>query len=109
MKKTKYTLRDLRKRLSQKEIIEFSYESKLKNDTFRTFIRMWRLNLGKDDFNEYPKERYCLLIEKGNIKYYFEEDHLVVNERHEFNTIEEIIEYLDKNGYLKRSERTKDD
>lgn len=107
--KTKYNLRDLRKKLSQKELIEFSYENKLKNDIFRTFIRMWRLDLRKDESGEYPEEKYCLLVEKGNIKYYFEEGNLVIDERHEFNKVEEIIKYLDKKGYLKRGEWIKDD
>lgn len=102
----KYNLSQLKKKLlfRKDNEIYFYYNINIDGTVYKTHIRFWRLDTIPELKDKYPKETYVLLIERGDARYALELGNLNIDERHEFHTIEEIIEYLDKKGYLKRED-----
>lgn len=99
LKNKKHTVNRLKGILSNGDVIKF----KLEDCNTITIIQFWRLDVIESLKKEYKKETYVLTTEKYE-KMHIQEGEEIIDERLEFNTIEEIIDYLDKKGYLKRED-----
>ena len=99
------SLTDLKQELSDGKEYFIDYTTKGKEIDYRTIIHFWRLDIiDKETNKKYKKETYVLLIERGDARYYIEEGNLVIDIRLEFHKLEELIDYLVKNKYVKKSE-----
>lgn len=103
------TLNEIKDRLANGEEFAFWYLDKKEVITYKTQINFWRLDIIPKLKKKYKKETYVLGIERGDARWVLEEGNLIIDERHEFHTVEEIIDYLDKKGYLKKKDWIKNE
>lgn len=73
-------------------------------------ISFWRLDIIKPENGHvrYPKETYVLIIDHYYKKHIEIGDRLF-NKRIEFSKLEDLLEYLDENNLVKRSDIIKED
>ena len=85
--------------------IAITYSTKPRKTEFYTEIGFNRLDIISSLKKRYKKETYVLTVFKGKAATFdiFSKD-LIIDERHEFHTVEEIIDYLHKKDYLKRKD-----
>lgn len=104
-KSEKISVKELFRILDSGRQVWHNYTTVEKCVKYMTALTFWRLDVILNLKKEYKKETYVLRIDKGLAKNFdiFSKD-LVIDERHEFHTVEEIIDYLDKKGYLKRKD-----
>src|SRR3989338_8979393 len=103
------SLNSLKNDLSKGEefiLFYFTKENSTKNEMV---VQFSRLDIIPELKKKYKKETYVLGVEKGDARYTLAESTLLIDERHEFHKVEEIINYLDKKGYLKRNDWIKDE
>ena len=98
-------LKDLKNNLNKKGSYTLFYNLLENNEELQLVFMFWRLDIIKELKKKYKTETYVLNIEKGKPGFdSFHSDELLIDERHEFHTVEEIIDYLDEKGYLKRED-----
>jgi hypothetical protein len=104
----KYTLNRLRGVLSNgKDIYLYSEESE--NGIFYVKrVSIWRPDVVKSVKEKNTKETYVVTVEKWD-KRYSPEGQELIDESAEFSSLQEVIEYLDKKGYLKKSDWIEDE
>ncbi len=101
----KYTLNRLKGRLSSGKGVFFCIKEDKGNIVYNIDIEFWRLDIIKEIKDKYPKETYVLTIEKYNSEYPGDkEGGCLIELRQEFNSVEDIIDYLDKNKFIKKEE-----
>lgn len=105
----KISLQGLKNGLNRGKSYTLFYFTKDYNIKYEVVIQFWRLDIIPELKRKYKKETYVLGIEKGDARYTFDENTLLIDEHHEFHKVEEIISYLDKRGYLKKEEWIKDE
>ncbi|MEK6862515.1 MAG: hypothetical protein AABY07_11240 [Nanoarchaeota archaeon] len=101
-------LQSLKNGLERGRSFTLAYLIKNKKIKYEIIIQFWRLDVIPNLKKKYKKETYVLGVEKGDARWQIDHENLLIDERHEFHKVEEIINYLDKKGYLKREEWIKD-
>lgn len=97
----KYTLNELKGKLSSKRWIYLYTETKIKGILYNVDVEICRADLNFPE-DRYKKEIYFLRIERWDSKYPGEKGSSLLDEDLNFKTIEEIIDYLDKNNIIKK-------
>ena len=101
----KYSLGQLKGKLSNGKDIFITYKIEESGSAYVFRIRIWRLDVIAQLKDHYFNEKYVMILEKQNS----ETGKFTVDERHEFGSVEEILEYLDKNNLVKRNDIIKED
>ena len=99
----KITVKTLVKLLATGRQVWHNITTVEKRVKYMTALSMWRLDVIPSIKKDYKKETYVLGIDKGKAKNFdfFSKD-LIIDERHEFHTVDEIVDYLDIMAYLKK-------
>ena len=102
----KYSINRLKGKLSNKKDVYITLGEEINGVKYHIDISIWRPDLLLK--GEYTKETYNLSIEEYDAKYRSCNAVKLIDERHEFSTIEEVIDYLDKK-YLKKEDWIEDE
>ena len=106
MKMKKYTPNQLNGKLGNRKDICIILKEKEEETVYNIEIRFWRADLIEKN---YPKETYILTIQKYDSRYYSSDTTLLVDKRLEFHTVEEVLDYLDKNNFVKKEDLIKNE
>ncbi len=105
-KSKRYTFNQLIGRLSNgKEVYIYLIEKEDKI-TYKIELCFWRADILE---KKYPKETYLLTIKKYDARYYSEDTILLIDKRIEFPKIENLLDYLEENNFIKKRDIIKDE
>ncbi len=105
----RYTLNYLKGILSNGKVVQFRLIEKKGGLEYVTVVGFWRLDVIKSLKRKYPEETYVVKIEKGDARYVLEEGGLILDEKKEFSKLEDLLDYLDQSGCIKKKDLLKED
>lgn len=106
----KYTINQFKGRLSNGKAIDIEKSVYDNNMEYIIWIVIRRLDILKELKLKYTSETYVVTIEKFESDNPTPEDEaLLIDERLEFNSVEEILDYLEEKNYCKKEEIIKDE
>ncbi len=101
----KFRISELKKLTKKFKDIGCFYATRENGVYYRTELSFNRVDIFKQYRKLYKTETYVLTVFRGKLKNFdIFSKNLLIDERHEFHTIEQIIDYLDRKGYLKKEE-----
>ncbi len=100
-----YSLGKLKGKLSNGKDVFITYKTEESGSAYVFRIRIWRLDVIAQLKDQYTNEKYVMILEKQNS----ETGKFAMDERHEFDSVEEILDYLDKNNLVKRGDIIRED
>ena len=101
----KYRLSRLKGRLSNGKSINVRVVEEKNKERYNLDISFWRLDVIAELKTDYKEETYVLTIEKYDSAYPGDkEGNCLIEKSLEFYTVEGILDYLDKNKFLKKKD-----
>ena len=107
VKVKKYSLNRLKGRLASQKRYHIFLQEKKDSRTYNIDIDIWRIDVL--DKKRCPKEQYGLIIEKYDSRYMSSDTYMLIEKSLEFDHIEEVLDYLKNNSYVKEEDLIKDE
>lgn len=106
IKLNSYTLSRLKGKLSNRKNVLILLKEKIRGITYNLQIELWRGDLMKPSImnQKYSEETYILTIEKYDSRYASPNVKCIIDKRLEFSSLTDVIDYLDKNKFVKKSD-----
>lgn len=106
VKLKKHKWNELKNKLGSGKNILILLQDKIKGITYNLEINLWRGDLEKPSpmNKKYLSTTYILTIEQYDSRYASSDSDFLIDQKLEFNSLEEVVNYLEKNKILKRDD-----